>query len=420
MTSFFENFDVISHDHHGFVKNRSIDQAIFKAFIEIFNALNDKEYTAVTFLDLSKAFDTLDIDLLLYKLPFWGIRGTALNLIKSYLTNRQQCVKLRYTENNKEVNLFSNFQSTSRGVPQGSVLGPLLFVIYTNDLPLSINNKMILFADDTTVLFHEHSENSLILNINNTFSLLNNWYEQNALKLNIDKTQLLCLRNNIREVTVDYTSQVLNVSDHAKFLGLYIDKNLNYNSHIDFLVKKLSKLSYMLYKLRDIVPSEIVTQTYYAHIHSNIRYGILFWGNSASVDKVLKIQKRCVRTIVNANQKDHAKPIFKKLKILTVIDTYILECALFVRKNFNLFDNHLYNHTHNTRKKQNMIVMQTKKAYIDSGVLNTCIRIYNKIPVAVKNLSIMLFKKTIKKSLLQQNHYTLEEFMMREFAVSYA
>ena len=170
-------------------------------------------------------------------------------------------------------------------------------------------------------------------------------------------------------------------------------------------------MSYFLRKLRDAVSLEILLQVYYAHIHSNIKYGVLFWGNSTDVDRILIVQKRCVRLIANAKRDDHARPIFRNLRILTVIDTYILECALFVKNNMNLFENHHFQHLHDTRNREHLVVMQTSRTYIDSGVLNTSIRVYNKVPKEIKRLSPSAFKKELKSFLLQKNYYALEEFI---------
>lgn len=158
------------------------------------------------------------------------------------------------------------------------------------------------------------------------------------MKLNIENTCALVVRKeNLDSILLIDSNSDTSVVKHTKFLGIYLDNNLNGKIHIEKLSRKLSKLCYALCKLWISISLTALLQVYYALVHSNIRYGILFWGNSTSVDTILKIQKRCVRILTNSGPIEHARPLFKQLKILTVIDVYILECANFVKRNPGLF-----------------------------------------------------------------------------------
>lgn len=412
LISFFGRYRVISEDQHGFMRKKTIDQALFKTLNQIYDALNRNEFLAVFFLDLSKAFDSMDIELLLCKIHNYGVRGVALDLIRSYLTGRQQCVKIRSTEEGAVKDVISQFGPVCRGVPQGSVLGPLLFILYINDLPTKIRTKLILFADDTTVIFREPTRDSMTQKINDIFKNLMVWFNENTLKMNVDKTQLLCFKNDIRRININHMDTIVEASEKVKFLGLYLDHKLNFKAHIEHLANKTSRLGYLLYKLRDALTLDVLMQVYYGHIQSNVRYGILFWGGSTDVDRILKVQKRCLRIMTYAKPTDSAKPIFIRLGVLTVIDIFILESAMFVKKNPNLFENFYFDHAYETRNRNHLRVMQTTKAYIDSGVLNNCIRIYNTVPKEIKDSNPGIFKSKLKNLLISKAHYNLKEFIL--------
>lgn len=404
LVMFLSKHSIITPEQHGFVRERSIDQACFKAFVEVFDALNSCERAAVVFLDLSKAFDTIDIDLLLYKLEYYGVRGTPLKLLESYLTQREQCTKLPN-------NVFSQKRKLTRGVPQGSILGPLLFILYINELPKQVLQKMVLFADDATIIFRHISETGLKESITNTLTLLQEWFDKNSLKLNMGKTALVSFRQTMSAIEIENGKYIIDPVEGAKFLGIYLDSNLNGKRHIEHLAKRIARANYALVKMRDMVSFEVLKQVYYAQVHSSIKYGILFWGGSPDIEKILLLQKRCIRTMVHAAQREHAKPIFRELNILTVVDVYIMESAIFVKKNQDLFEDNRHRHLYSTRHCRNLVTVQTTRQYINNSVLNMCIRIFNKIPDHIKTLPVIAFKGQLKKYLLARNYYELREFV---------
>lgn len=412
LLAFLLNNNAISPHQHGFIKHRSIDQAIFKTFTEIIKALNINEPLALTFLDLSKAFDTINIELLLYKLERYGIRGKCYEWLKSYLTNRKQCVKLTCTRNNEKHAVFSEYQKINQGVPQGSILGPLLFVVYVNDVHAAVKNKLILFADDTTAICRGATRELLMDDISQTLVGLEEWFRCNSLKMNTEKTQLMGFKCKLDQLRPNNMPIPLVQSDTVKFLGLYLDSNFKFRSHVDSLAGKLSRYTYLLYRLRDYVPIKTLLQVYYGYIHSNIRFGILFWGNSPDVEKILRAQKRAVRIIAGAGPIDHCKPLFRNLRILTATDLFILESALFVQRNLALFEEHHFEHSYHTRNRDRLVVMQTTRSYINNSVLNTCIRIYNTVPRELKTMDANRFGKELKKILVLKANYNLEDFLV--------
>lgn len=301
----------------------------------------------------------------------------------------------------------------NQGVPQGSILGPLLFIVYMNDIHDAVNNELVLFADDTTTICRSKTQEMLTVDIERTLFGLNEWFGSNSLKMNIEKTQLMCFKYKLDKLQLASMPTPLSQSETVRFLGLYMDDNFKFQTHIDHLVKKLSRLIYVLFRLRDFVPTETLLQVYYGYIHSNIRFGLLFWGNSSHVDKILRVQKRAVRIIAGAQLREPCRPLFRNLKILTTIDLFVLECAMFVKKNFGLFDDYHFEHTYQTRNRDQLVVLQTAKSYINNGVLNTCIRVYNAIPKELRLLdNVNKFRVQLKKTLITKAHYKLEEFLV--------
>lgn len=410
ITNFIHQYSLLSEEQHGFIRGRNIDQALFKTFLEVLETLNRGDFSAIALLDLSKAFDSMDINLLIYKLEFYGIRGTASTLIKSYLTNRRQCVKITSHVQNFKEDVLSPYAETKKGVPQGSILGPLLFIMYINELPKMISRKLVCFADDTAVLFSSRNHQVFVENLKETLASLNKWFDQNTLRLNVEKTQIICFRSELQEISLQ-ANQVLTVTKSAKYLGIFIDNSFSSKTHVEYLSGKLSRMVYLFYQLREAVSMQVMLQVYHAYVSSVLRYGVVFWGGSPNIDEILKVQKKCVRVITHSSLREHAKPLFRKLRILTVIDMYILESAYLVLTNPALFEEHRFQHGYSTRNQDQLVLMQTRKGYIDGGPLNMCIRIFNKIPKKFKSLNRNKFKKELGEYLLTQNLYSMDEFV---------
>ena len=217
------------------------------------NILSDMEtnnFTVSVLLDLSKAFDTIDHHILLNKLQHYGVRGVALEWFSSYLSGRSQYVEYNDT--------ISELRPITCGVPQGSVLGFLLFIIYTNDLPNSMkHSKCILFADDTTVYHSSTNLNELIGLFEEDLVTLTDWFCANKLSLNVNKTNFLVFSPKEKiisnEMTINLGDQIIRRVNNAKFLGIHIDDELQWGAHIDHLYKKASG-SYAINAVKRLLP----------------------------------------------------------------------------------------------------------------------------------------------------------------------
>jgi len=281
--------NLISESQYGFLPGRSTEDALLKVNKEILHLLNNKEKVVSIFIDISKAFDTIEHKLLLKKLEYLGFSSNAVTLIKSYLDNRKQCVRLNQTLSPCRLNKF--------GVPQGSVLGPLLFIIYLNDIyTLSLHGQVITYADDTCILLHHTELNTLFKNANEDLLKINKWMSLNSFLLNNNKSNYVLFSLgktipcdhvltlhlfNSEESCCNNTClhcPTLKRTDCVKYLGIFLDEQLNYKSHINMLCSKLRFGLYILNRLKHMADLKLRKIAYYAFIQSHLQYGLNVWG----------------------------------------------------------------------------------------------------------------------------------------------
>ena len=325
---FLELNDLLYDNQFGFRRKHSTIDAAAKFITDTCTALDENKATLAVYLDLSKAFDTIDHSILLKKLNFYGIRGQALDWFSSYLYNRKQFVHYKGSD--------SHVETIKCGVPQGSVLGPLLFIIYTNDLPGCLNlTKSVLFADDTTVYLSSKNITYLYTTMNIELLNLTDWFRANKLSLNISKTNYMLFTyqkkqdNNIDLQLSNCNMQRINC---VKFLGLYIDDKLKWDEHINMMKKKISKSFFAINKVKNIMPKRHLSILYYSLIYPYLTYGIILWGAACRVhlSKLIIMQKKSVRIITGAHYRAHTAPIFKHLHFLKLVDLYQLQINKYV------------------------------------------------------------------------------------------
>jgi hypothetical protein len=240
---FLEIKHILYTNQFGFRKHRSTIDAVTKLLTDLASDMDNKTNTSSVFLDLSKAFDTIDHNILLSKLEFYGVRGIALDWFRSYLQDRTQYVEY--------IGATSRLQNIECGVPQGSVLGPLLFIIYTNDLPDVLKfSKTILFADDTTIYKSSDNLSNLYTNVNTDVCTLSEWFKANRLSLNVTKTNYILFKT--KKTAHDYKlticGQQIAQCRHTKFLGIHIDEKLKWSEHITAVSNKLSRAIFAINK----------------------------------------------------------------------------------------------------------------------------------------------------------------------------
>ena len=245
--SFLESHNILYHNQFGFRKNNSTTNALIQITEKIKESIYNCKYGCGIFIDLRKAFDTVNHEILLNKLEHYGIRDSMLDWFRSYLKDRKQYVSIN--EQSSEL-LINNC-----GVPQGSVLGPLLFLIYINDLPnISKILNFYLFADDTNIYYESNSLRDIERTINKELQKLYLWLNVNRLSLNIDKTNFLIFHPYNKplkqHVTIKINKKAIMEKEYIKYLGVLVDSSLSWKYQISSLTKKISRSIGVMYQLR--------------------------------------------------------------------------------------------------------------------------------------------------------------------------
>ena len=408
---FLDKHSILLSTQYGFRPFHSTSHAMLDLLTSTYDNINDNKHTAFLLLDLKKAFDTVNHSILLRKLQHYGIRGAAYNLFASFLTNRFQFVYIS--------NVKSNFMPITCGVPQGSVLGPLLFTLYINDISNCTTCKPRLFADDTCLMLNNRNLSQLNSNIDEEITTVNNWMIANKLTLNIAKSSVILINsnnknyNNSNAQAYDLPSKLMSV-ETAKYLGVTFDNRLSFEKHIHNLVKKLSKAVGILCKVKNFLNSQALLQLYYAIFHSHLQYGLIIWGSTFKtyLKKLTTLQNKAVKIVGGGKYFDHATPYYSKLRILTLVDLLKLEKALFVFKYRSkappsAFKNY-FSAVYNDRSTRSVIQTNYFIPFTKSTMLQRSIKyqgpiVWNSLDLNIKKRnSLKLFKYHLKKSLLSK------------------
>ena len=349
---FISQHNLLHHRQYGFRKNYSSYMAVLDAYNEIAARLDKKHHTMGIFLDLSKAFDTINHSILLDKLLHYGVRGTAFEWFKSYLTNRSQYVSYNGYK--------SDMNNITCGVPQGSILGPLLFIIYLNDIVYSSDRfSFFIFADDTNTVISDQKLDQLLKKVNDELVKISLWFKCNKLSLNITKTNFVMFRNkysnrNYHDLCIKIDEIPISQVEHTKFLGVYIDQCLDWRYHTKYVTNIISKYIGILYRLKHCLPRDTLFSLYKTLVLPYIQYCNIVWAdsNNCRLQSIHIKQKKIIRLCTNAAWLAHSPPLFRKLTTLTVYDIHKLQKVSFI---YRFFNNNLPSNYNNFFVKNNTL-----------------------------------------------------------------
>ena len=393
LNSFFDNNHVFTPMQFGFRAGKSSVAAIELVVKNIYEAFEHKLFSSLIVTDLSKAFDCVSYDLLFMKLSHYGVRGNCLNIFSSYLTNRKQRVFLNES--------WSDLININCGVPQGSILGPFLFIIMINDIVKNVPAMPILYADDTSFLGNYSDLDNLKFNFELIMESAENWFSNNAFILNKQKTQHLIF--SLRECDNEYSS--------VKLLGFHLDFKLNWNDHILQICKKLSRVIFVLRRLVQCVSISVLKNVYFALFHTHLLYGTHIWGHSSNSSKVFKLQKQALRIMSKKSYNFHCKPLFVYFEILTFPCVYIYSCLVYVKERLSEYSIRADIHSYNTRNQGCLHTKLIRTSKVINGWEANGVKFFNKLPPSAREVSMIQFKKTVFSFLKCNPFYSIDEFL---------
>ena len=405
-----ESHNLLFLNQFGFRNFSSTTHAMLCLMNKLEKSFKDKLKVTGLFIDLKKAFDTTNTNIILSKLKSFGVFNTELEWFKSYLSNRSQNCKVNDT--------LSDFLNVTIGVPQGSILGPLLFIIYINDLPNFWKVWTILFADDTSSLTSQKTSKEVETNLNNDLKDAAKWFSFNELSLNTDKTRVINFKNHskpnihLNNISIkEIHSQNLDKEEqYIKFLGYCLDETVNLKSHYNKVIKKLINANFALRKLKNQINHTQKILIYNSIFKPFMDYGSIIWSNSIErEEKILKLQKKAIINIHGSSSKTHSEPLFKKYKILKFKDSKFVQtinlahsviynrCPQAVKDCLPLEEEHpIYNLRHDIMNFK--VNNSNPKSLCDSIIPNA----WNNLSPNLKNIEkAHIMKKTLKKQILE-------------------
>ena len=341
---------------------------------------------------------------MLKKLNIYGVRGIALQWFKSYLGSRKQCTVVN--------NSVSSFSSLTHGVPQGSILGPILFLLYINDIARTSNKlNFLLFADDTTIYIQGNNLHEIQNTLNSEMLKVLNWIKSNKLTINVSKTQYMISSSLLHQsppIEIYLDNILLKQVEQCKFLGVTIDSKLRWSGHVNETCTRLSKIIGILYKIRRSLTVDCIRQIYLALAYPHLTYCCAIWGGTVNTNlqALFIIKKKLLRVMSSSGRYAHTQPLFENFKLLKLYDIITLQTCNFIYKSIHNFQVdcgfQLMPNTYNSRRTSNFILPLYRTSHAQRYVTYRGVKQWNQLPEEVKDSpSYNEFKNKLKKIYLE-------------------
>lgn len=383
--------NLLAEHQSGFRSKHSCESAINDVLYEWKEALDKSKIIIAVFLDFQRAFETIEPQILLQKLSCFGIKEIELKYFESYLTNRRQVVKLG--------KFISREINNNLGVPQGSILGPLLFILYINDLGDCLTNcKIKMFADDTLIYIIEDSLENATKFINDDLNKLFKKLCHEKLKLNVEKTKAMIISNKIFDrdsVNIFINESRLEIENIIKYLGVILDDKLKFDKNVDYLCKKIGKKTNVISRLRNELSKGQKAMLYKTIVEPHFNYcsSILFLSSNDDIQRLQILQNKCMRNILRANRFTSAEILNKTLEILNVKQIIMYRTLIFIYKIVNgLVPKYLSNrikyrydtHDRNLRNANQIELVNATKVCSQNSLFYRGLKNFNDLPVEIR------------------------------------
>jgi len=410
--------NIISCNQYGFRPNKSTDDALFLTMKTIYSALNDNKRCLAIFLDLAKAFDSVPHNILLSKLHKYGVRGIALELFKSYINDRGQAVKIE--------NSMSTRAQIHYGVPQGTVLGPILFLCYINDLlSYDIGGQIVSYADDTVLIFSGINWEEVCEKSERGMHLVKYWLNQHILSLNISKTKFLTFSYNainqpeFQNIKIHWgctlgecrCDKLIARAKEVKYLGVLLDGFLRWDRHIELLVKKMRYLLYTFVQVRYIFSRKYLFVIYKALVETVLQYGIVVWGGMYNnlIEPLIILQKLILKILLFKDRQYPTELLYIDANVLDLRGLYILKCLKFAYKNPSLKPPISHRLATRSRSQNAVDVPRASRAKNQRFITYLAPLFFNHLPYELRQINnFSLFVRRVSEFLLENRNLFVE------------